>query len=88
MSGPSGKHKAPGFILRGLTPEQLAMVDQAARAAGKSRTEWARERLIEAAQEASARSLCLSEEETDAVNEMVWSGWKEADAIREVIGNR
>lgn len=52
MSGPSGKNKAPGFILRGLSPEQLAEVDRAAREAGKTRSEWARERLVEAAREA------------------------------------
>lgn len=30
----------------------------------------------------------LDENEWDAVNEMVHSGWKEADAIKEVVANR
>lgn len=30
----------------------------------------------------------LDEEEWDAVNELVHSGWKEADAIKEVLANR
>ena len=61
MSGPSGRNKAPGFILRGLSPEQLAEVDRAARESGKTRSEWARERLIEAARSVQSAHTCRAE---------------------------
>jgi uncharacterized protein (DUF1778 family) len=90
MSGPSGKHRSPRRQLGGWAPDDLALTDEAARSVGESWSEWMRRVAVEAAREelAQTESAGLSEEENDAVNEMVWSGWKEADAIREVIGNR
>lgn len=49
MSGPSGKHKSPRRLVGGWDREALAVTDAAAKKAGKSWAEWAREKLTEAA---------------------------------------